>query len=130
MDVDVSSEISAGLTSAWNQHDMKAFGRVFHVDAAFVNIRGRYLRGRDEIEQQHTVIHAGVYKDSTAQFVVEDSREVVPGLIVAHLPSEVQGREGANGETQRALMTLVIELRDSDWKIVAAHNTLVVTPTA
>jgi hypothetical protein len=55
---------------------------------------------------------------------------VVPGLIVAHLPSEVQGREGANGETQRALMTLVIELRDSDWKIVAAHNTLVVTPTA
>jgi uncharacterized protein (TIGR02246 family) len=130
MDVDVSNEISAALTTAWNQHDMKAFASLFHVDAAFVNIRGLYLRGRDEIEQHHSVIHAGVYKDSTAHFVVEDSREVVPGLIVAHLRSEVQGREGANGETRGALMTLVIELRNSDWKIVAAHNTLVVTPTA
>jgi hypothetical protein len=54
---------------------------------------------------------------------------VVPGLIVAHLSSEVQGHEGAKGETRRALMTLVIELRNAEWKIVAAHNTLVVTPT-
>ncbi len=129
MDVQVSNEISVALTTAWNRHDMKAFAGLFHVDAAFVNIRGVCLRSRDEIEQQHTVIHAGVYKDSTAQFVVEDSRELVPGLIVAHLSSEVQGREGGKGETQRTLMTLVIELRNAEWKILAAHNTLVVTPT-
>lgn len=128
MDGEVSNEISIALTTAWNQHDMRAFASLFHVDAAFVNIRGAYLRGRDEIEKQHTVIHAGVYKDSTMRTFVEDSREVVPGLILAHLSSEVHGREGAKGETQHALITLVIELRNSDWKIVAAHNTLVVVP--
>jgi uncharacterized protein (TIGR02246 family) len=129
MDVDISNEISVAFASAWNRHDMKAFASLFHVDAAFVNIRGVYLRGRDEIEQHHSVIHASVYKDSTMRMVVEDSREVVPGLIVAHLASEVQGREGAEGETLHALLTVVMELRDSDWKIVAAHNTLVVAPT-
>jgi uncharacterized protein (TIGR02246 family) len=129
MDVDISNEISVAFASAWNQHDMKAFASLFHLDAAFVNIRGLYLRGRDEIEQHHSVIHAGIYKDSTMRMVVEDSREVVPGVIVAHLASEVQGREGQKGETLRALLTVVIELRDSDWKIVAAHNTLVVAPT-
>ena len=56
------------------------------------------LRGRAEIEQQHTVIHGGVYKASTARFVVAGSREVVQGLIVAHLSSEVQGREGAEAK--------------------------------
>jgi hypothetical protein len=39
-----------------------------------------------------------VYKASTARFVVAGSREVVPGLIVAHLSSEVQGREGAEAK--------------------------------
>jgi uncharacterized protein (TIGR02246 family) len=104
-DVAVSNDIAGALTNAWNQHDMRAFASQFHIDAAFVNIRGAHLRGRDEIEQQHTVIHGGVYKASTARFVVADSREVVPGLIVFHLSSEVQDREGAEGETQRALMT-------------------------
>jgi uncharacterized protein (TIGR02246 family) len=98
MDAEVSNEIAVSLTAAWNQHDMKAFASLFHVDAAFVNIRGLYLRGRDEIEQHHTVIHAGLYKDSTNRIVVEDSREVVPGLIVAHLSSEVQGHEGAKAK--------------------------------
>jgi uncharacterized protein (TIGR02246 family) len=96
VDVTVSNEISAALAAAWNQHDMKAFASQFHVDAAFVNIRGGYLRGRAEIEQQHNVIHAGVYKDSTIRITVEDSNEVIPGLIVAHLSSEVEGRDGAD----------------------------------
>ena len=84
MDGTVTNEISAALAAAWNQHDMEAFASHFHVDAAFVNIRGGYLRGREEIEQQHKAIHAGVYKDSTMRITVEDSNEVAPGLIVAH----------------------------------------------
>ncbi len=29
--------------SAWNAHDMAAFGRLFHDDAAFVNRFGHYV---------------------------------------------------------------------------------------
>jgi uncharacterized protein (TIGR02246 family) len=78
MDVAVSDEISVALTTAWNQHDMKAFTSLFHVDAAFVNIRGVYLRGRDEIEQHHTVIHAGVYKDSTIRISLKTRAKWCP----------------------------------------------------
>jgi hypothetical protein len=35
---DIASELAAGLASAWNQHDMDALARLFHEDAAFVNV--------------------------------------------------------------------------------------------
>jgi len=54
---------------------------------------------------------------------VVDAREPAPGVIVAHIQTELS----AANQTRRAFGTLVIEQRAGLWRISAAHNTIVVT---
>jgi uncharacterized protein (TIGR02246 family) len=123
----VGGDLAAGFAGAWNQHDMVALGQLFHDDAAFVNVVGTYMRGRQEIQQGHGVAHAGFYRNSALRVGVEDAREVVPGLIVAHVRSEVSGEDRAPGEVRQTLLTFVIERRADRWRIVAGHNAVVAT---
>jgi uncharacterized protein (TIGR02246 family) len=127
-DAEVASEIVSGFAGGWNKHDMSALGAVFHDDASFVNVIGTYMRGRADIERNHGFAHAGPYRNSTLGMEVLDARQVVPGLIVAHVRTEVRGDERAPGQVRPALLTFVIERRADVWKIIAAHNTIVVAP--
>jgi uncharacterized protein (TIGR02246 family) len=94
----------------------------------FVNVVGSYMRGRTEIERQHSTVHAGPYRNSTLQVEVEDARELGPDVIVAHVRTEVRGDDHAPGEIRKALLTLVIERRAGLGRITAAHNTAIVAP--
>lgn len=127
-DAGVASEIAASFAAGWNAHDMMALGAVFHDDAAFVNVIGTYMRGRADIEQRHGLAHAGPYLNSTLTMEVLDARQVVPDLIVTHVRSEVRGDERAPGQVRPALLTAAIERRAGAWKIIAAHNTMIVAP--
>lgn len=119
----IADELVAGLVAAWNQHDMTAFARMFHDDAAFVNVLGRSMHGRTEIEQHHTASHAGPFKNSALTACVEDARSVGPDVIIAHVRSELKGDDRMPGQARTAMMTVVFERRASASKIIAAHNT-------
>jgi uncharacterized protein (TIGR02246 family) len=86
------------------------------------------MRGRAEIERQHGAVHAGPYRNSTLHVDVDDARELVPGVIVAHVRAEARGDDQDPGEVRKALLTLVIERRADLWRIIAAHNTAVAAP--
>jgi len=118
-------ELVARFANAWNRHDMDALAALFHEDATFVNVRGTYLKGREEIRQQHAAIHAGPYRDSVLRAVLIDAREPVPGVIVAHVSTELDGDARAQGQTRHSLATFVIEQRAGLWRFAAAHNTWV-----
>ena len=107
---------------------MAALGRQFHDDATFVSMAGSYVRGRAEIERQHGTVLASPYQNSTLYIEVEDTRERVPGVIVAHVRAEVRGDDRAPAEVRKAFLTLVIERRAALWRIIAAHNTAVAAP--
>jgi len=124
----IAGDFATKLSEAWNVHDMQAFADLFHDDAAFVNVNGTYAHGRHEIRKHHEAVHAGFFRNSTMSMRVEDSHPPAAGVIVAHTGSEVRGDERAPGQVRRAVMTLVIEQRNGEWKISAAHNTNVVTP--
>ena len=66
--------------NAWNNHDMKAFGTLFHQDATFVNRFGHYVRGIEEIVDLHAPIHATIYSDSTLGNELIDEAAVVDTL--------------------------------------------------
>jgi uncharacterized protein (TIGR02246 family) len=123
-----AGDFATKLSEAWNVHDMQAFADLFHDDAAFVNVNGTYAHGRHEIRKHHEAVHAGFFRNSMISTRVEDSRSPAAGVIVAHTGSEVRGDERAPGQVRRTVMTLVIEQRNGEWKISAAHNTNVVTP--
>jgi uncharacterized protein (TIGR02246 family) len=124
----VADEIAGGFAAAWNKHDMEALGRLFHDDADFVNVVGTHMRGREAIQRQHGVVHAGPFRNSTLKVSVEDAREIVPGVIVTHVQSQLEGDERAPGQIRLTRMTIVIEQRAAQWRIVAAHNTGIVSP--
>jgi uncharacterized protein (TIGR02246 family) len=125
---DVAGELAAGFARAWNGHDMDEFARLFHEDAAFVSVRGTYLRGQEEIRRHHAAVHAGPFKQSALRAEVVDARELAPGVIVAHMRTELNGDDRVPGQMRRSLMTLVIEQRAGVWRFAAAHNTDVVPP--
>jgi uncharacterized protein (TIGR02246 family) len=124
----VAAEIGDGFAVAWNQHDMQALGRLFDDDAEFVNVVGVQMRGREAIEGGHGAAHAGPYRNSTLRVTVDDAREIVPGAIVAHLLTQLESDARVPGETRRTVMTLVLEQRAAEWKILAAHNTGIAAP--
>jgi uncharacterized protein (TIGR02246 family) len=123
---EIAHELIADFASAWNKHDMDALAILFHEDGTFVNAVGRYEKGREEIRQSHAAIHANFYKDSVIRAEVLDARELVPGVIVAHVSNELEGDARAPGQTVRTLATYVIEKRAGLWKFTAAHNTRIV----
>jgi uncharacterized protein (TIGR02246 family) len=120
---DIAGELASAFASAWNSHDMDEFARLFHEDAAFVTVRGTYLRGQKEIRHHHAAVHAGPFKESALRAEVVDARELALGVIVAHMRSELDGDDRVPGRTRRSLMTLVIERRAGLWRFAAAHNT-------
>jgi uncharacterized protein (TIGR02246 family) len=126
--VDVATEVADCFARAWNRHDMEELGELFHDDADFVNVVGVKLTGRESIKSHHAIGHAGPFAHSTLQVAVDDAREIVPGVIVAHVHSQLDGDERAPGQTRHTLMTLVIEQRAAQWMIVAAHNTNLAVP--
>jgi uncharacterized protein (TIGR02246 family) len=126
---DIAAELAAGFASAWNQHDMDGLVGLFHEDAAFVNVRGAYLKGAKEIRQQHAAVHAGPYKHSVVRAEVVDARELAPGVIVAHVQTDLAGDDRAPGQTQRSVATFVIEQRAGLWRFTAAQNTYVLPST-
>jgi len=88
---EIANELMAGYASAWNAHDVDALAALFHEDGTFVNVIGSYEKGREEIRQLHAAIHDSFYKYSVLRAEVLDARELVPGVIVAHIANELDG---------------------------------------
>jgi len=122
---DIAGELAASFAGAWNQHDMDALASLFHEDAGFVNVRGAYLTGREQIRAQHAAVHAGPYKDSVVRVEVIDSKELAPDVVVAHVRTRLDGDNRTPGQTQHSVVTFVIERRDGLWLFAAAQNTFV-----
>lgn len=129
----------AGFPAAWNSHDMAAFGKLFTVDADFVNVAGVWWRGRTEIQRQHVWAHGaipidtqgfdaaarahyGIFKDSRLQFKSIDVRFLRKDVAVAHVSSELLG-DARTATPRVGVLTFVLTRQDGEWLIAAAQNT-------
>ncbi len=111
-----------GIVESWNRHDVKAFAQLFAPDADFVNIGGKQMKGRNEIESHHATIHEGHYRDSHLTANTLSLRFLRPDVAIAHVASEVVYNEG--NEKRTTCMILVLTNPGNRWLIAAAHNTL------
>jgi uncharacterized protein (TIGR02246 family) len=119
---DIAAELFSSFADAWNRNDMVALSRVFSADAGFVDVRGTYVRGADEITRRHAAERAGALKDSVLRGSVVDARQLAPGVIVAHVKTELD----LAGQTRAAFLTFVFERRAGEWRVSEAQNTIVV----
>jgi uncharacterized protein (TIGR02246 family) len=117
----------AEVQAAWNAHDMARFAANFADDADFVNVRGLWWRGRDEIEERHAASHASRFRESRMANRLEEAREIAPEVWVAHVRWTMEGhlRSGPRetAEVRNGISTWVLQRRGTKLLIVAAHNT-------
>jgi uncharacterized protein (TIGR02246 family) len=122
---DIAGEVVMSFADAWNRNDMEALAGVFYGDAGFVDVRGTYVKGSQEIGRRHAAERAGALKDSVLRGEVVDARQPVPGVIVGHMRTELD----VAGQTRAAFLTFVLERRAGQWHFSEVQNTIV-APTS
>jgi uncharacterized protein (TIGR02246 family) len=122
---DIAGELVTRFADAWNRNDMEALARVFHEDAGFVDVRGTYVKGSEEIGRRHAAERGGALKDSVLRGEVVDARQPAPGVIVGHMRTELD----VAGQTRAAFLTFVLEQRAGQWRFSEAQNTIVAPPS-
>jgi len=120
-----------GFIRAWNTHDMKAFGELFAEDADFVNVGGKWWKGRARIQAQHEQAHATRFKSTTLVETNTTVRLVRPDVAVLHFEWELSGEVDPDGKpaiTRHGIMQIVAVQQTGAWRIVSAQNTNTMPP--
>ena len=98
-------EIAAMLQiweEAWNTHDMRAFGSLFHEDGVWVLWTGQVWTGRAAIEEGHAEVHRTVFRNSVQRERLEELTFVGPDAAVVRFCSTLTGDERAPETLVRA----------------------------
>ena len=112
------------LENAWNAADGARFGKPFTEDADFVTIRAEHMRTRELIAKGHQGIFDTIYKGSRVSYEVSSVRSIAPGVMLAHVKTQLQAPIGPLAGEHGSLFTIVLVQQDNDWRIAAFHNTL------
>jgi uncharacterized protein (TIGR02246 family) len=121
------AELVADVEKAWNSHDMSRFAARFAEDADFINVRGRWWQGREEIEQRHTLLHETIFRESSMSLELASTREVCPGVVLAHVRWRMIGHEFGGpdhtSDPRTGIWSWVVRDRDGSAEIVSSQNT-------
>ncbi len=123
----------------WNRHDLDAFGKLFVLDADFVNVTGLLWTGRQSMQAQHAYTHGGIpadspgfsaedrryygiFKNSTIKFDHVEVRFLQKDVALAHVNWELLG-DARTQNPRRGVFMFVLTRQSIGWLIAAAQNT-------
>ncbi|MFN2393965.1 MAG: SgcJ/EcaC family oxidoreductase, partial [Pyrinomonadaceae bacterium] len=72
------------MESGWNSHDGVMFSSPFAADADYVIVNGDHVSGKPAIEEGHTALFTGIYKESRNKANVKSIRFIRPDVAIAH----------------------------------------------
>jgi uncharacterized protein (TIGR02246 family) len=108
---------------AWNSHDMRAFGTLFHEDGTWILWTGAVWTGRAAIEEGHAAVHKTVFRNSTQRERLEELTFVGPDAAVVRFYSTLTGDERFPGKVVRSRKFLVVTRREGAWRVGWGQNT-------
>ena len=127
-----------GQVEAWNRHDMEAFGKFFAPDADYVNVAGKWTKGRQAIQTNHAYLHGtipvetpginipreryGIFKTTTIRPTQIDVRFLRKDVAVAHESWEMLG-DARSPRPRTGFVTLVLIQERGIWLIAAVQDT-------
>jgi uncharacterized protein (TIGR02246 family) len=114
---------------AWNEHDMQSAGELLAPDADFINVGGRWLRGRSQFIDYHVRLHEMQMRDSKWSNLALRVRALSDDVALAHLDWRIEGDrdpDGGKREPRQGVFTWVLVMEGDVALIAAAHNTNVV----
>jgi uncharacterized protein (TIGR02246 family) len=98
----------------WNTHDIKSFVSHFAEDADVVNRRGRWMKGRAEIEKHLVALHTSPFRDHLGgrSSKVEQIRFITADVAVAH--------ERTKEDNGQSIRIYVLQRRGGQWQVQSA----------
>jgi uncharacterized protein (TIGR02246 family) len=121
----VVGDLLKEVETRWNAHDAESYAGNFAPDAEFVDVLGRFLRGRDVIRRAHQANFASIHRGSIASLEPLAIRELGSGVTLVHVRGLLRVPAGPLAGDQRSTQTWVLAERGGTWQITAFHNTLV-----
>jgi uncharacterized protein (TIGR02246 family) len=109
--------------SAWNTHDMHAFGELFHEDGVWILWTGEVWKGRTAIEEGHAAVHKTYYRNSVQREQIEELTFLGPEAAVVRFASTLTGDERFPGKVIRSRKILVVTKRGGTWRVGWGQNT-------
>lgn len=123
---------------AWNRHDMEAFARLFAPDADYVNVVGKWTKGRQAIQTSHAYLHGtipvdtpdadvpreryGAFRTSTLRLTQVDVRFLRKDVAVTHESWEMID-EARSMSPRKFVLTAVLTREDGEWLVAALQDT-------
>ncbi len=115
--------ILARWERAWNTHDMKAFGTMFHDDGTWILWTGAVWVGRRAIEDGHAEVHKTIFRSSIQRERLEELTFVGADAAVVRFCSTLIGDERAPSKLVRSRKFLVVTRRAGIWGVSWGQNT-------
>ena len=118
--------LAAAFESAWNTHDMKAFGQLLTNDVVWINVDAGRGTGREMVEGGHARVHANKFKDSVITVKNVEVALLKADIALVYVAWGLRGdrdNDGKAREPREGLFTWVTVKEGDAWKIRSSHNT-------
>lgn len=118
--------LAKAFESAWNAHDMKAFGRLLTEDVVWINVDAGKGTGRDVVETNHAKVHANKFKNSVFTVKSVEVQTLKPDVAIVYVNWGIRGdtdNDGTPRQPREGLFTWVTLKQGAEWKIRSSHNT-------
>jgi uncharacterized protein (TIGR02246 family) len=118
--------LATAFETAWNAHDMKAFGRLLTEDVVWINVGAGRGTGREMVESGHAKVHAGKFKNSVITVKSVEVQAIKPDVAIVFVDWGLRGDTNDDGtprEPRDGLFTWVTVKQGAEWKIRSSHNT-------
>jgi uncharacterized protein (TIGR02246 family) len=121
-------DIETKWEDAWNHHDASAIARLAATDADFVNARGVWGKGRDQLEKGQANQQKTNEKDSSWKTTQVEVRFITPDVAAVHVYWVLTGERNQDGQMKQpelGIFTRTDVKRDGKWMIAASQATYV-----
>jgi uncharacterized protein (TIGR02246 family) len=118
--------LAKAFESAWNAHDMQAFGRLLSEDVVWINVDAGRGTGREMVESRHAKVHAGKFKNSVMTVNDVEVQSIKPDVAIVYVNWGIRGdtdNDGTPRQPREGLFTWVTMKQGAEWKIRSSHNT-------
>lgn len=118
--------LASAFESAWNRHDMQAFGRLLTEDVVWINVDAGRGTGREMVESGHARVHANKFKDSVITVKNVEVALLKPDVALVYVTWNIRGdrdNDGTPRQPRDGLFTWVTMKQADDWRIRSSHNT-------
>lgn len=118
-------QIVAGFSNGWNTHDAHAMCSSLADDVQWVSWRGDVSHSRQQVEDDHAMLFADLYKNSHRTDNVKAIRFLSPELASVDNYWSMTGakkRDGADWPYRAGYVNFLMAKRAGRWVIIVSHT--------